>query len=527
MPFSQYIDLKTIDTSGRRTREWDLVDAQIRERSFFMAGVTHAQILSEFREKAQKLTQGEYSSAEARALLHDFLKESGYRPKPGEENSIFDLSGSKRMKLVLETNERMAAGWARRRQQLQNPDMPGQELVRLKQRKAPRDWSSRWRAAADAVGWEGVASTGGKMIALLTSPIWKAISRFDLPYPPYDFGSGMGVLPVNYETCVQLGLIPAASDTSATLEQQEAAAESFNHDYSVPASSIAPDMRQQLADALGGLVSMQGDRIAMADINGSRPYTAPELAQVLSRPLPPGVPNLQAKALAAFQTNPSDLLPGGSKHSLLPALRMLARRIRPQAPAALQDWLAKNDEVKNSSDFAGGIVVNSKVKCRSANPTLCSYHHPKGVTRERSPKSEPRRIYKVDQKLPIHKQVRALSNAIKKATRDGAHFEAVITRPEFGELIVDCGRSGRKNDSNASGGHGAKHVAESRHNISIYQAAEALLKGRVMKDKDKPSRLNVIYGKCKVVLEREYKKGSKRFSETRAKLHTAERYNGP
>ena len=33
----------------------------------------------------------------------------------------------------------------------------------------------------------------GDMIAGVNNPIWARISRFGLPYPPFDFNSGMGV----------------------------------------------------------------------------------------------------------------------------------------------------------------------------------------------------------------------------------------------------------------------------------------------------------------------------------------------
>lgn len=56
------------------------------------------------------------------------------------------------------------------------------------------------------------------MVALKDDPVWAAISRFGQPYPPFDFGSGMGVEDVAHEDCVALGLIqedwtpPAGSD---------------------------------------------------------------------------------------------------------------------------------------------------------------------------------------------------------------------------------------------------------------------------------------------------------------------------
>ena len=45
------------------------------------------------------------------------------------------------------------------------------------------------------------------MIALKGDPIWAAISRFGTPWPPFDFGSGMGVEDIDWEEAVELGVL--------------------------------------------------------------------------------------------------------------------------------------------------------------------------------------------------------------------------------------------------------------------------------------------------------------------------------
>ena len=45
------------------------------------------------------------------------------------------------------------------------------------------------------------------MVALKDDPVWTAISRFGHPYPPFDFGSGMGVEDVSFEDALALGLV--------------------------------------------------------------------------------------------------------------------------------------------------------------------------------------------------------------------------------------------------------------------------------------------------------------------------------
>lgn len=145
----------------------------------------------------------------------------------------------------------------------------------------------------------------------------------------------------------------------------------------------------------------------------------------------------------------------------------------------------------------------------------------KGSTREKKTPGENRKVYKLNQRQSMHNQIRDLSQIIERSSRDGGHMEAVLYRPEFGELTLDCGRPGRKNDSTDSHGHGVKHALEERHKISPQQIAQTLLGGNVEQHESFPSRLYVSLGDQTVVLEREIQAGSKRSSAIRAKLHTA------
>ena len=145
----------------------------------------------------------------------------------------------------------------------------------------------------------------------------------------------------------------------------------------------------------------------------------------------------------------------------------------------------------------------------------------KGTTRENKTPGENRKVYKLNQRQSMHNQIRDLSQIIERSSRDGEHMEAVLYRPEFGELTLDCGRPGKKNDPVHSGGHGVKHALEERHGISPSQIAETLLKGKVVPSSHSDSRLEVLRDNKLVVLETEIKKGSGRASKTSAKIHTA------
>ena len=107
----------------------------------------------------------------------------------------------------------------------------------------PRDWAARWREAAAAVNYEGVA-TDGSHIALLTSPIWRKLSRFDLDYPPFDFNSGMGVDPVDYEEAQRHGLVIP----EATVDDMDG--ESLNASLEASIAKMDGDLQQAFVEAL-------------------------------------------------------------------------------------------------------------------------------------------------------------------------------------------------------------------------------------------------------------------------------------
>lgn len=249
MPFSTSLLSKLPAPSAMHTAEWDLVPADIRARAFFMAGVTHLQTLIQFRKIAAEVAAGKLSPPEARRALREFLRELGYQAPEGKAGTIQDLSSRRRMDVVIDTNARMAAGWANYNRQLENTAQPGQRLVRVRQSRRPRNWAARWKEAAEAVGWEGVAR-GGQMVALLSSPIWRKLSRFGLPYPPYDFNSGMGVLPVRAKECQDLGLY----DPETTPDPNAAAPRpSMNEGVTASVQGITPDLLDQARQLFEGV----------------------------------------------------------------------------------------------------------------------------------------------------------------------------------------------------------------------------------------------------------------------------------
>ncbi|MCD8298621.1 MAG: hypothetical protein LUD39_02525 [Opitutae bacterium] len=75
--------------------------------------------------------------------------------------------------------------------------------------KEPRDWPARWRAAG------GQFYGNGLMAALKDDPIWRRISAFGEPTPPFDYGSQMGLSDIDAGEAVELGLISREDAQSA------------------------------------------------------------------------------------------------------------------------------------------------------------------------------------------------------------------------------------------------------------------------------------------------------------------------
>jgi len=206
LPFEEAIQsrqVRQILPTDFRTALLQQIPAELRERAFFSAGVTNAQFLEEASKKIDALLDGKTDRATMRLELKQLLDSLGYVSPEGEEGTLTDLASDDRLNLILDTNLEMAQGYGGWKQG-QDPAVldtwPAQELIRVIDSQEKRDWASRW---ADAGG----QFYGGRMIALKNDPIWVAISRFGLPYPPFDFNSGMDVADIDRDEAIEIGLI--------------------------------------------------------------------------------------------------------------------------------------------------------------------------------------------------------------------------------------------------------------------------------------------------------------------------------
>ena len=321
-----------------RTAELSLLPVWVRERAFFMAAVDRGEVVDAFATRMDKIVAGDLTVQEARQELHDELDKLGYAPQPGQEGTIKDLQSVRRMNVALETNVAQVQGYARwTRQQQALGGFPAQHFVRLRMSKVPRNnWHSRFADAVNRTTNEGANIPA--MAALVNHPCWTALSVFGTPYAPFDFGSGMGIEPLDREEAQALGIVPgddAGPEHAAMMQPQS---RGLNESLESRPAIGLPRVRMAVSKALQGFAEWEGKTLKFTDPNGTRPYTAPELAEVWKQPLPesfsdlPGKGQLQREAYIKwaqdhdkYKNDLSQPLPPGGKNYWEDFQRVLTR----------------------------------------------------------------------------------------------------------------------------------------------------------------------------------------------------------
>jgi len=271
--------------SELRTKELAILPAWIRERAFFMASVDRAEVLDAFRDKVASMAGGELSLQQARKLLREDLGQLDYKPLPGQEGTIKDLTSERRMNVALQTNLLQVNGYARwTRQQGALDSFPAQRFSRHRMSVKPREnWPERF---ATAVGGQTDGADIESMSALVNHPCWIRLSVFGSPYPPFDFNSGMGLDMMDRDEAEALGLLPGEDADPEHADMMEPQDRGLNETLEASPAVRSQVIRAALADELQGFAKWDKDRIVFTDPNGTRPYTAAELADVWKQPLP-------------------------------------------------------------------------------------------------------------------------------------------------------------------------------------------------------------------------------------------------
>lgn len=250
-----------------RTEDWAAVPRALRERALFSAGVDNARFLQGVRAKllaavrmaresipASDRATGGQAFVDRSSFIADLrriAREEGLGTGAGD---ITDVTSRARLGLIYDIQAQQAQNYARWKSD-QDSDVldafPAQELVRLEARRAERNWAARWNAA----NGPRFPAAGNRMVALKTDPVWEGISRFGTPWPPFDFGSGMGLRDLSRADAVALGII----DRTSRLEPATAR---FNADLQAEATNIDPDFRDALKSAFGSQIDVNSETIA-------------------------------------------------------------------------------------------------------------------------------------------------------------------------------------------------------------------------------------------------------------------------
>lgn len=253
------------------TFDLERIPAEIRERAMFSARVANTGFLQSAhdllttavaggqRDASGAYVPGSYvDQATFRLKIKEFLGSIGYTPETGADGlpaaapgTLKDLSSDARLNVIYQTNLQLAQGYGAHvadQAPARLDAWPAQELYRLESRRMRRTWGQRWNDAIQGLGSATTAKpvtnmvADDGMLALKNDPIWKAISRFDLPYPPYDFGSGMWVRDVSRAEAVAAGLM--AEDDEAP---EPATPNPFNTGLQADVGGLAPDLQKALS----------------------------------------------------------------------------------------------------------------------------------------------------------------------------------------------------------------------------------------------------------------------------------------
>jgi hypothetical protein len=272
--------------------EWEMVDAEIRMRTFWAARLESEKLAAEMQRRIaqrialerSKLADGsEGVTMDRRRFIDEMrveFKKAGYRPEPGKEGTLQDFTSTRRLGLIWDMNLDQAQGYAQWKTTM-DPDIlratPAWEFVRLESRRERRKWPVIWRAAGGEFYPGPSEYPEGRMIALKTSEIWVRINRFGVPWKPFDWGSGMGTRNVRRKECIALGILKEG-------EVQKPLDTPFNQGAEASLKGIPPERRRAIEDDFRGDVEIEGDVIRLLPLDEMGKGKPGKVARPIFRP---------------------------------------------------------------------------------------------------------------------------------------------------------------------------------------------------------------------------------------------------
>ncbi|MDR2981860.1 MAG: hypothetical protein LBV12_06395 [Puniceicoccales bacterium] len=260
IPFQQAVERlqgKVLVPSPLRSAEWEGVPLAIRERSLWSSGIEKIRVLDSMRTKLLQAVKpdGTGPFMDRSKFVADMRRELG-AIADGTKGSLEDISSIRRLQLIYDFQVEDANSYGRWKME-QDPELldeyPCQEFLRVESRIKERlDWVARWQAA-------GGQLYDGRMIARKDDPVWIKLSRFGRPWPPFDYGSGMGIEDIHRSEAEDMGVI-------AKGEKITPAEEGFNKELKASTAGLSPQARELLADFFGDRVNLSGDTASLEDV---------------------------------------------------------------------------------------------------------------------------------------------------------------------------------------------------------------------------------------------------------------------
>jgi hypothetical protein len=272
------ISVRTPIGSVLRSADWRRVPLALRETAQFSAGVESARVLQTIQDRLASQLRGlretlpppvkSVQSVESvqsvtatfdRSSFIDSLRalarSEGLTPTDlAIRGTIQDITSIPRLGLIYDIQTARAQEYARWKLDQSEGALdlyPAQQLTRIEDRRTHRDWATRWQTAGASVDWEGALRA--PMIALKTSPIWRALSRFDTPWPPFDFGSGMGLEDIDRDRAIALGLL--TEDT-----QLDPLPDTFTEELEASVTNLDPALIDRLKSHFGDQIQITNGR---------------------------------------------------------------------------------------------------------------------------------------------------------------------------------------------------------------------------------------------------------------------------
>ena len=326
MTEAELILQKALVGSKLDSSQWNQIQAGFRNRAFFSSRVAQVNILAAMRDKVREYSEGETDISKIRMKIREDLQTLKYDPQ-GDRGTIHDLFSQARLDVIIKTNVAQARGYMQFAEGM-SPGafaaFPAQEFTRIAHRRNQRqDWPRRWVKA-------GGKTYGGRMIALKDDPVWERLSVFGNPFPPFDWGSGMGVLDVDRKTAIQLGLVSDEELRGKTAALREKPLPDFNRDMQATVPNLRSDslcgkiLKREFGDQVvieNSVVHWQGNLIK--DVIAGKRKKAQLGVGYNGRPLPLSHNFFKehlSKHYGANETNPQSIPLRDSDYELIPAM---------------------------------------------------------------------------------------------------------------------------------------------------------------------------------------------------------------